>query len=146
EIEWVFAVAPTHPLATLSEPLPMNAILAHRAVTVADSSRNLPPRSSGLLSGQETLTVPDLDTKLLAQTMGLGVGNLPRYVAEREAAAGRLVIKQTEEPKITALLYVAWRTSHKGRALRWFVDKLRRDRHWLEKALGPLPGKAQEDD
>lgn len=134
EMEWVFAVAPTHPLAAMREPIPSSAVLAYRAISVADTSRNLPPRTSGLLSGQETLTVP-IDAKVLAQVMGLGVGNLPRYMAEREVAARRLVIRKTEEPKVSAPLYAAWRTNHKGRALRWFVDRLRRNRAWLEHAL-----------
>ncbi len=133
-VEWVFAVAPTHPLAAAPEPLKAADILCHRAVTAADSSRNLPPRTTGLLSGQETITVHDLEAKLIAQRKGLGVGNLPRHVAEREAAAGRLVIKQTEEPKVSAPLFLAWRTKHKGKALAWFLDRLKTP-GWLEAAL-----------
>ena len=133
-IEWVFAVAPGHPLAGLPEPLAIADILSHRAVSVADSSRNLPPRTAGLLSGQETLTVCDLDAKVMAQRMGLGVGNLPRHLAEREAAAGRLVIKTTEEPKHSAPLFLTWRTEHKGKALQWFVKRLQ-EPGWLERAL-----------
>jgi DNA-binding transcriptional LysR family regulator len=133
-IEWVFAVAPNHALARLPEPLRTSDILNHRAVSVADSSRNLPPRTVGLFSGQETLTVHDLDAKVIAQRMGLGVGNLPRHIAEREAAAGRLVIKQTEEPKISAPLFLAWRTEHKGKALQWFAARLQ-EPGWLEQAL-----------
>lgn len=134
EVVWVFAVAPGHTLANAPEPLRAADILAHRAISAADSSRNLPPRTAGLLSGQETLTVHDLDSKLLAQRMGLGVGNLPRDIAEREAAAGRLVIKRTEESKVSTQLFLAWRTAHKGRALAWFVKRLR-EPGWLERAL-----------
>jgi len=135
QMEWVFAIAPDHPLAAEKEPLPNSAVQAHRAITAADTSRNLAPKTSGLLSGQDTLTVPDLDAKVAAQALGLGVGNLPRYIAEREAAAGRLVIRQTEEPKVTAPIFVAWRTRHKGKALSWFVQRLRNDPGWLERAL-----------
>lgn len=133
-IEWVFAVAPGHPLAGLPEPLALADIQSHRAVSAADSSRNLPPRTSGLLSGQETLTVHNFDAKILAQCMGLGVGNLPRHLALREAAAGRLVIKQTEEPKISAPLFLTWRTEHKGKALKWFAQRLQ-EPGWLDAAL-----------
>jgi len=135
QMEWVFAIAPDHPLAQEQEPLPNSAVQAHRAITAADTSRSLAPKTSGLLSGQDTLTVPDLAAKVTAQVLGLGVGNLPRYIAEREAAAGRLVIKQTEEPKVTAPLFAAWRTRHKGKALSWFVQRLRNDPGWLGRAL-----------
>lgn len=136
-VEWVFAVATDHPLAQAPEPLKSADILCHRAVSVADSSRNLPPRTAGLLTGQETITVHSLRAKRLAQRMGLGVGNLPRYLAEREHAAGTLKIKQTEEPKISQTLFTAWRTAHKGKALAWFVERLK-EPGWLDKALGDL--------
>src|SRR6185295_3657430 len=51
-VDWVFAVAPHHPLAALPEPLNREQILVHRAVAVADSSRSLTPRTIGVLSGQ----------------------------------------------------------------------------------------------
>jgi len=123
-IEWMFAVSPRHALASVPEPLKPAEILRHRAVAVADSARNLPPRTLGLLSGQDTLTVPHLRAKLQSQVMGLGVGNLPRYLAEPEAKAGRLVIKRTEEPRLETPLYLAWRTAHRGKALQWFVKRL----------------------
>lgn len=123
-LPFAFAVAPGHPLAKLPEPLQPTDIVKHRAVVVADSSRNLPPRSSGLLSGQDTLTVPTLAAKVEAQHRGLGVGYLPESLAHREASAGRLVIKKVAEPKPEAALYMAWRSAHKGKALAWFLERL----------------------
>ena len=124
EVEFVFAMVPDHPLASLPEPLKSSDILCHRSVSAADSSRNLPPRTSGLLSGQEVLTVPDMMAKYQAQRMGLGVGFLPRAWIEKDVAAGRLVVKEVEENKGSGQSMVAWRTEHQGRALRWFLQKL----------------------
>lgn len=134
EIDWVFAVAPSHPLATAAEPLTRTDILAHRAIVVADSSRNLPPRTTGLLSGQDTLTIADAAVKLQAQAMGLGVGYLPQCLAEAAVARGELVIKETEEPKVSQMLFLAWRTAHRGKALKWFVDQVFVP-GWLDRAL-----------
>jgi DNA-binding transcriptional LysR family regulator len=134
EIDWVFALAPSHPLAQAEEPLTRSDILAHRAVVVADSSRNLPPRTTGLLSGQDTLTIADAAAKLQAQVMGLGVGYLPQCLATTAAARGELVIKQTEEPKVSQMLFLAWRTTHRGKALKWFVDQVFVP-GWLDRAL-----------
>lgn len=50
-IPFDFTVAPTHPLARAPEPLTPEQITQYRAVSVADSSRSLPPRTAGLLSG-----------------------------------------------------------------------------------------------
>lgn len=134
EIDWVFAVAPSHPLASSPEPLTSKEILAHRAVAVADSSRNLPPRTTGLLSGQDTLTIADASAKLQAQIMGLGVGYLPLCLAAGASERGELVIKETEEPKVSQMLYLAWRTAHRGKALKWFTEKTGAPA-WLDKAL-----------
>ncbi len=134
-LEFVFAVAPFHSLASFPEPLKNTDIMKHRAVSAGDSSRNLPPRTSGLLSGQDVLTVPSMAAKIEAQCLGLGVGYLPRQIAEPEFAAGRLISKAVEEHKPEVQLFIAWRSNHKGKALLWFIEKLTQ-KFWLEKLLG----------
>lgn len=90
--EFVFAIAPTHPLASTAEPIKREHIQSWRAIAATDSSRQLTPRTAGLLPGQDTLSVPSLDTKLEAHRLGLGVGYLPLRLAQQEQAAGRLVL------------------------------------------------------
>ncbi len=122
--DFVFAVAPTHPLAALPEPLKHEQILAHRAVAIGDSSRKLPPRSVGLLTGQDVLTLPDLESKVAAQAAGLGCGYLPAHAAAPLIKARRLVAKEVDEIKPAGNLYYAWRAREKGKALRWFLQRL----------------------
>lgn len=124
-VRFVFALAPDHPLASLPEPLKNEDILAHRAVSAADSSRVLPPRSAGLLSGQEVLMVPDLPSKVAAQCQGLGVGFLPAHLLAAYLESGRLVTRIVEEPKPDLPLWIAWRTAFVGKALAWFLERLR---------------------
>lgn len=126
-LEFVFAVASHHPLAQLVEPLHSNDIIQYRAVAAADSSRNLAPRTSGILSGQDILTVPDMQTKLEAQLLGLGVGYLPIKLAQRYVDSGELVIKSVSEPKTVGPTYLAWRhqrTSEMGKAQQWLLKHL----------------------
>ena len=94
------------------------------SVSVADTSRLLPPRTVGLLSGQDTLTVPSLEAKIAAHVAGLGIGFLPRWIAEREAHAGRLVILEVEGSRPAGDFVVAWRPGKEGKALKWFVKRL----------------------
>lgn len=124
EVDFVFAIAPTHPLAAEPEPIPAEQIRRHRAVVLADTTRGLAARSAGLLSGQRALVVPDFDAKIAAHAAGLGVGHLPRALAEREAAAGRLVLRATAEPRPPIGLHLAWCSSHRGQALQWFRERL----------------------
>ena len=123
-VQMVLVAAPFHPLAKEPAPITEATLLRHRAVSVADSSRLLPPRTLGLLSGQDVLTVATLDTKVAAHVAGLGVGWLPRWIAEREAWAGRLVILEPEAPRPSSEMVVAWRPSSAGKAAKWFVKRL----------------------
>jgi DNA-binding transcriptional LysR family regulator len=108
----------------LPDPLRREQILAHRAVAIGDSSRNLPLRSVGLLTGQDVLTVPDLAAKVAAQVAGLGCGYLPAHAAAPLVKAKRLLVKAVEEVTPVGNLYYAWRSEEKGRALRWFLKRL----------------------
>lgn len=133
-VQWEFMVAPTHPLAQTPEPLRPEDILKYRSIAAADSSRNLPPRTSGLLTGQDVLTVPDIRYKIEFQRVGLGVGYLPVHMTREEVKNGRLVVKQTLEPKSGISMFIAWRSAGRGKALRWFLDRLE-DRKFLDGLL-----------
>jgi DNA-binding transcriptional LysR family regulator len=122
-LEFVFAVAPHHPLADMPEPLQNEDIRQYRSISAADSSRNLPPRTSGILSGQDVMTVPDMQSKLSAQIAGLGVGYLPKKLAEQHATQGQLIIKEVAETKPQASGYIAWRTDG-GRAQQWILKRM----------------------
>ena len=124
EVDWVFAVAPHHPLAQSAQPVPTATVMEHRMVIVADSSRNLPPRSSGITPGPDALVVSTIRSKVEAQIAGLGVGFLPRHVAAEALAAGTLVALEVEDPKARSRLHFAWRQRDAGKALKWWVSRL----------------------
>ncbi len=137
EMTMLFVVAPTHPLAPVTAPLTETDIAAHRGIVAADTSRRLPPRSIGILIGQDTLTVPDLDAKLAAQVAGLGCGFLPASVAAPEIAAGRLVIKAIDTPRPPTRASAAWKTTRPGNALAWWIEAIGRA-DWRFLALAPV--------
>jgi DNA-binding transcriptional LysR family regulator len=68
-------------LAQIQHPLRKADLSQHRAVSVADSARLLQARTVGLLFGQDTLSVPDMQTKYDFQRSGLGFGFLPEVGA-----------------------------------------------------------------
>ncbi len=130
-LDWVFAVAPRHPLAAATEPLTSEQILAHRAVVVADSARRTDvgaARGYGLKTGQAVLAVPSMRAKIAAQCAGLGVGWLPRERVAGLLAKGALVAKPTADQREPNTLYVAWRGDQGGRALNWWLDQLKQPR------------------
>ncbi|WMJ68736.1 LysR substrate-binding domain-containing protein [Stenotrophomonas sp. 24(2023)] len=125
-IGFVFAVSPQHPLASVPGVLGREQLAEHCAIAVADSARRLLPRTVGLLMGQETLTVPDMASKLHLQRAGLGFGFLPEPCARAAVARGQLVIREVEEHKPEETFWLAWRTGEEGAALRWWRERLRR--------------------
>jgi DNA-binding transcriptional LysR family regulator len=74
-----------------------------------------------------------MQAKILAQRDGLGIGWLPRQRVAGLLASGALREMRTEQPREPNTLYVAWRGSHRGKALDWWLTQLRRSR--LARAL-----------
>lgn len=124
-VSFVFVVAPGHPLAAIDRPLSKADLSAWRAVSVSDSARQLQARTVGLLFGQDTLAVPDMQTKYDFQRAGLGFGFLPEPWVRDDLAQGRFVAKTVEEPKPDETLHLAWRTGEEGAALAWWKERLR---------------------
>lgn len=123
--DFVFAVAADHPLATAEEPLSHDDIKAYHVVALADTSRNFPHRSIGLLEGQSVITVPDHRLKVETQRLGLGVGTVARQLVQPYLDDGRMLAKATEmggDWKFPVIC--AWKKSHKGRGLQWLVEQL----------------------
>jgi len=126
-VEFVFAVAPHHPLAAAPEPLSEELRQQHRVVAVADSVPRGSGLSIGLLGGQDVFTVPDMHSKLQAQLRGLGAGFLPLSMALPYISTGRLVAKEVTLAQCTGETHYAWRNSRKsspGKALQWWLAQL----------------------
>jgi DNA-binding transcriptional LysR family regulator len=126
-VQFIYVVAPHHPLAKAVEPLSDELIQKHRAVAVADSVQRGGGLTFGLFSGQEVFTVASMKDKLEAQLRGLGGGNLPSGMASRYVEAGRLVVKQTERAKRLITVHYAWRggqSKTQGRAMQWWLSQL----------------------
>jgi DNA-binding transcriptional LysR family regulator len=127
-VDFLFAVAPHHPLAKMPEPLSDQVIRQHRAVAIADSIQHGGASLSvGLLTGQDVFTVATMANKVDAQVRGLGAGFLPVCLARPYIDTGRLVAKRVERTEHRVQSSYAWRKSGKagnGRALQWWIDQL----------------------
>lgn len=124
-LDYVFAVAPNHPLANCSHTLSAVDLAPFRAVSVGDSARSLPVRTVGLHYGQPTLVVPDMRTKLDYQLRGLGFGFLPEQMARHALANGRLIRLDVAQPRPSETFYLAWPSGERGAALEWWLDRMR---------------------
>jgi DNA-binding transcriptional LysR family regulator len=132
DIDFVFAVAPHHPLAAHDGPIADEELLRHRAVAVADSARRREPLTVHLLPGQDVFTVASVQAKLEAHLRCLGCGFLAEPIAREHIRAGRLVVKEVQRDNPSARLHYAWRAAAapdpkkppQGLALGWWLQQL----------------------
>jgi DNA-binding transcriptional LysR family regulator len=124
-VAFLFAVAPHHPLAGIPSPLPTSELRKHRQVVVGDTSQRLAPRAAGMLGLAEILTVPTLEAKIAAQKAGLGCGFVPAHRVRDELARGELIVKTTDQERSEATLHFAWRHDARGKAVAWWLHRLR---------------------
>jgi DNA-binding transcriptional LysR family regulator len=131
-MEFVFAVAPHHPLARFTTPIDDAELIRHRAVAVADSASRLTPITVNLLPGQDVLTVSDMRAKIEAQLSGVGCGFVPEPMARDLIASGQLVVRAVARMREPGRLGYAWRSPtgrgsgepQPGLALRWWLGRL----------------------
>lgn len=132
-ISFVFAVAPHHPLAQIKGKISTTQIKSHRFVIVADTVATGQGISIAYTPGQDAITVPDMQSKLQAQCLGLGVGFLPEPMARPMIESGQLVECEIEQPSQRGHVRYGWRlpdaSSQKpGKAMAWWLSELARQR------------------
>lgn len=132
EIEFVCVMAPNHPMASVSEPLDNENYRQHCVITVPDTASSIPQLSIGTFDGQPKLEVPDMETKLRAHLLGLGVGTMPRYMVTDELLSGRLIRKRYHPPHFEPV-QLAWRAENTGKVVKWLREEiLENPIEWLD--------------
>ncbi|MBE0366970.1 LysR family transcriptional regulator [Pseudoalteromonas aurantia] len=124
QVHFVFAVASHHPLASVSEVIDIEHLRQYPSIVVADSSQVLPARDSGWFNSKQVIRVNSMSAKLMAQLQGIGVGFLPRHLADPYLKEGTLVQKKCAIPRPNQDLYIAWNKGQEGNALTWFIQRL----------------------
>ena len=122
--EMIPVIAKSHPQAQfLSDPIEAQSILPslRRVVTHDTATVNI-ARSIGLSMGKRILYVQTMDQKIQAQLAGLGIGHLPRHRIQHYLDDGTLqAIPVTQAPNEN---FIAWKISHKGKALQTLSQRL----------------------
>lgn len=114
-INWVFVVAPRHPLASAPAPLGNNLLRRYPAVNIRDTSHRLAKRTAWKLPGQQEFLVPDLDAKVACHRQGLAVGFLPGPVARALVESDQLVERPVAVGRSPSPLALAWRRNGAGK-------------------------------
>ena len=127
EIEFVFVISSTHPLSKSAADntiISSETLLKYPSIVVADTSVTLAQRSSGIFDSRQVIRVRSMQSKIKAQTLGLGVGFIPKHLITSELESGELLIRQTQVARPNQTIYMAWKKDAQGNALNWFIDRL----------------------
>jgi LysR family transcriptional regulator, transcriptional activator of the allD operon len=121
-VNWVFVVAPHHPLASAPAPLANEVLRRFPAVNVEDTSQRLTKRTAWRLPGQQEFLVPDLHAKIACHLRGLGVGFLPGASARDLLRLHQLVERPVSVGRSPSPLALAWRRRGAGKITAYVRD------------------------
>lgn len=123
-VDLIPVAAPTHPLA--APGIAPGESRKHLQLVLTDRSRRTEGREFSVLSPL-TWRLGDLGAKHSLIKEGLGWGNMPRDMVERDLASGRLVVLDLpEKPGANYTLAALWRRDTRlGPATSWLIDAFR---------------------
>lgn len=97
---------------------------ANRIIAVADSSRSLPARTTGIIEDQEIFTVSTFQEKIEALSYGLGIGYLPEAIAKPLIENKTLTAINVSSEKVKGNVSFAWHHQSVAKAKSWWIEKL----------------------
>ncbi|TYK65232.1 LysR substrate-binding domain-containing protein [Colwellia echini] len=89
----------------------------YRSVVVHDSAKNEIPWSVNVIDGKQRFYVSSIGQKIDAIIAGIGIGFLPKYLAQQYIMSGQLTEIALTENKVRQDLFMAWKITNKGKGL-----------------------------
>lgn len=122
-LDWVFVVSTQHPFATV-ERLTKEQVSQYPAICLDDTASVLPKRHTGHYEDQRRLLLPNWYSAIECLKNGLGVGYMPRHIADTYLAEGVLVEKVLSDPKPLSQCCMVWKKDENHKLIQWMVDYL----------------------
>ncbi|MGY0076320.1 MULTISPECIES: DNA-binding transcriptional activator PunR [Vibrio] len=122
-LDWAFVMSPSHPCVreqTLSEAF----VSQFPAICLDDTSNVLPKRHTVHYPGQRRLLLPNWYSAIECLRNGVGVGYMPRHIAQPLIAEGLLVEKILAEERPLSHCCLVWRKDENHKMIEWMVDYL----------------------
>ncbi len=115
--------APSHPLARMKGPVPLEDLREHIQLVVIDQSQRTRGRDFSVFA-YRSWRLTDMHTKHVMIREGLGWGGLPRWMIAEDLASGRLVELDLEPfGQVRGPFYAMHRADRQpGPAASWLID------------------------
>jgi DNA-binding transcriptional LysR family regulator len=117
ELDSVLVVNKAHELTYGKQAIQPEHLIKYRSVIVHDSARHEIPWSVNLIEGSQHFFVSSIAQKIEAIISGIGIGYLPKNLIEPHLKTGKLVIIELAEKSPQQDLFIAWKTTNKGKGL-----------------------------
>lgn len=124
EIDWVFVVGAKHDLTFPGSDLSDANLVKYSAISLEDTSINIPQRTTWVLPKQRKLVVASWEQALGAAKSGAGIGYVPKHIAQPYIADGSLTQIILPHPKAPSACCLAWNTANQSPALTWVLTFL----------------------
>ncbi|MEZ9229530.1 DNA-binding transcriptional activator PunR [Vibrio amylolyticus] len=134
-LDWAFVMSPSHPCVR-EQRLTEEFVSQFPAICLDDTSSVLPKRHTVHYPQQRRLLLPNWYSAIECLKNSVGVGYMPRHIAQPLIQEGLLVEKTLEEDRPKSQCCLVWRKDDNHRLIKWMVDylgtsdKLHRD--WLQ--------------
>ncbi|MFA0413775.1 DNA-binding transcriptional activator PunR [Vibrio renipiscarius] len=123
KLEWAFVVSPTHPCATAAN-LEESFVSQFPSICLDDTSTVLPKRHNVHYAQQRRLLLPNWHSAIECLRNGVGVGFMPRHIAQPLIKEGMLVERVLAEQNPLSQCCMVWRKDDNHRMIAWMVDYL----------------------
>ncbi len=117
ELDSVLVANSTHQLTKITSPVKTSELSKYRSVVVHDTAKSEIPWSVNIIEGSQHFYVSKVTHKVEAIIAGIGIGYLPRYIAQEYIEAGQLCEIELVDKKLPQDLFMAWKITNKGKGL-----------------------------
>jgi len=124
KLESVLVVAKAHQLSKNKLDIQASELSKYRSIIVHDSAQHEIPWSVNMIDGNQRFFVSSIAQKVDAIIAGIGIGHLPKCMAQQYIEAGQLVVIELENKPAPQDLYMAWKISNKGKGLKKLISIL----------------------
>ncbi|ELO1813994.1 LysR family transcriptional regulator [Vibrio fluvialis] len=122
-LDWAFVMSPAHPC--VREQVLTEAFVGQfPAICLDDTSSVLPKRHTGHYPQQRRLLLPNWYSAIECLKNGVGVGYMPRHMAQPLLASGQLVEKMLPDEKPLSQCCLVWRKDDNHKLIEWMVNYL----------------------
>lgn len=122
-LDWAFVMSPAHPCVR-EQVLTEAFVSQFPAICLDDTSSVLPKRHTGHYPQQRRLLLPNWYSAIECLKNGVGVGYMPRHMAQPLLASGQLVEKMLPGEKPLSQCCLVWRKDDNHKLIEWMVNYL----------------------